>query len=103
MQQLHLIDGVPDKPPKRPIRSKEQYRKFVINYRKSDDRGRTCKSCKHSTHTRVETFIHPITKIETKATYMYKCRKCPFIGFSYGSATDLRRGYTCDKYERGEK
>lgn len=100
--QLHLIDGVPDQPPKRPIRSKEQYRKFIINYRKSDDKTKTCKKCKHSTFQQVETFIHPITQKEVTAVYLYKYRKCPFIGFSRGQATDIKSGYICDKYEGKE-
>lgn len=103
MQQLHLIDGVPDQPPKRPIRSKEQYRKFIINYHKSDDKTKTCKSCKHSTKIKVETYTDPISKVQVEVRYLYKYRKCHFIGFSRGAATDIKSGYVCDRYEQESK
>ena len=96
--QLHLIDGIPDEPPKKPIRSETQYRKSMINFRLSDSK-KTCKTCKHSTFKQVETFIDPRTQKEITAVYLYKYRKCPFIGFSRGQATDIKKGYICDKCE----
>lgn len=100
--QLRLSTEMP-KPSEMPkkLRSKEQIRKAAINYRKSDT-GKSCKHCKHTTYSRTESYIHPATDKQITYEEVFRCRKCPFIGFSKGEATDIKKGYICDKFEEAK-
>lgn len=99
--QMKLFD-VPDPPEIKPIRSEIQRRKAAINFRKSET-NKSCKHCKHTTYTKEESYKHPRTGRQITYTEYFKCRKCPFIGFSKGEATDIHKGYICDKFEEAKR
>ena len=91
MEQKHFSDLISDFPfveepqePKPKLIGKYQKWKYENKYQKSTENRKCCKFCKH---------CYP--QVHHMRTYY----KCDVLGFSHGSATDVRLGYVCNLFE----
>jgi len=96
MNQLKLSAEMPDLEEIKKPKSEIQRRKNAINFRKSDT-DKSCKLCTHTTYTEI------VEVNGLQVVYGFRCRKCPYIGFSKGEATDIKKGYICDLFKQKEE
>ena len=75
-----------DIPDIEPHTNESCYQRFKrrFNYQKSDDKNKRCKNCGNHIN---------------KPYHNGKYHKCKLIGSSCSTATDIRVGHVCDKWE----